>query len=212
VTSDHLYDYDYDRLPATSVYTFFGLMMTIRAEEASSSPETDGTDGLALSIEPEITVGLHTSASPLSDEPLQIEDGLPAESAQAGDDEERGNDDDVDDDELTVIVLDNSSASRNDDRHATMAWIEQTGPEMEERRRTVLLGELKRVQRASFIHFVLLCLIPTALLIIVIATVVGDEDACESEATFCELEPRTFVNAFTTRCVCDSIPVERQSP
>jgi hypothetical protein len=186
--------------------------MTIREERAPSSPEADGTDGLALSVEPEITVGLHTgTASPLSDEPLQMEDGLLAESAQAGDDEEGDNDDDVDDDELTVIVLD-SAADRHDDQHATIAWIEQTGPEMEERRRTVLLGELKRVQRASFIHFMLLCLIPTALLIIVVATVLGDEDACESEATFCELEARTFVNAFTTRCVCDSIPVDRQSP
>jgi hypothetical protein len=82
---------------------------------------------------------------------------------------------------------------------------------MEQRRRNVLLGELRRVQRASFIHFMLLCLIPTALMIIVIATVVGDEEDCVSEATFCELEPRTFVNAFTTRCVCDSIAVQRQS-
>jgi hypothetical protein len=46
----------------------------------------------------------------------------------------------------------------------------------------------------------LLCLIPTALRIIVIATVVGDEEDVGSN--FCELEPRTFVNAFTTRCVC----------
>jgi hypothetical protein len=186
--------------------------MTIPAEQALSSPETDDTHGLALSIEPDITVGLRTGTSPLSDEPLQMEDGLLAESTQAGDDEEGndGNDDD-DDDELTVIVLDNSAADRNDDQQATIAWIEQTGPEMEERRRNVLLSELRRVQRASFIHFVLLCLIPTVLLIIVVATVVGDEEDCVSEATFCELEPRTFVNAFTTRCVCDSIAVQRQS-
>jgi hypothetical protein len=185
--------------------------MTIPAEQAPSSLETDGTDGLALSVEPEITAGLQTGTSPLSDE---MEDGLfLAESTQAGEDEEGGgDDDDDDDDELTVIVLDNATADRNDDQQATIAWIEQTGPEMEERRRNVLLGELRRVQRASFVHFVLLCLIPTALLIIVIATVVGDEEECESDATFCELEPRTFVNAFTTRCVCDSIPVERQSP
>jgi hypothetical protein len=185
--------------------------MKIPSEQAPSSREAYGTDGLALSVEPEITtIGLHTDTSPLSNDPLQMEDGLLAESTQAGDDEEGGDDDDDDDDELTVIVLDTSAADR-DDQQATIAWIEQTGPEMEERRRNVLLGELRRVQRASFIHFMLLCLIPTALLIIVIATVVGDEEACQSEATFCELEPRTFVNAFTTRCVCDSIPVERQS-
>jgi hypothetical protein len=186
--------------------------MTIPAEQASSNPDIDGTDGLALSIEPEITVGLHTGTSPLSDEPLQMEGGLLAESTHAGADEEEGDDDDVDDDELTVIVLDNAAANRNDDQQATIAWIEQSGPEMEERRRNVLLSELKRVQRASFIHFMLLCLIPTALLIIVVVIFVGDEKDCVSEATFCELEERTFVNAFTTRCVCDSIPVDRQSP
>jgi hypothetical protein len=184
--------------------------MTIPAEQALSSPDTDDTHGLALSVEPDITVGFHTG-TPLSDVPLQMEDGLLAESTPAGDDEEGDDEGDDYDDELTVIVLDNSAADRNDDQQATIAWIEQTGPEMEERRRNVLLGELRRVQRASFIHFVLLCLIPTALLIIVVATVVGDEEDCVSEATFCELEPRTFVNAFTTRCVCDSIPVQRES-
>jgi hypothetical protein len=185
--------------------------MTILVEQASSNPETTGTDELALSAEPETTVSLNITS--LSDEPLQMENGRLAAStlSRAGDDEE-GDEDDDDDDELTVIVLDNTAANRNDDHLATIAWIEQTGPEMEERRRNVLLGELRRVQRASFVHFVLLCLIPTALLIIVIATVVGEEEDCESDATFCELEPRAFVNAFTTRCVCDSIPVDRQSP
>ena len=123
---------------------------------------------------------------------------------------EQGSDDD-DDDDVTIIMLDQNVAndSRNRPEDA-FAWIESNAPEMEERRRNVLVQELRRVQRASFIHFVLLCLIPTALLIIVIATVVGDEENCESDATFCSLEPRSFLNAFTTRCVCDAIPVDRE--
>jgi len=112
-----------------------------------------------------------------------------------------------DDDDVTVIFLDNSGESGND--QAAIDWIEQTGPEMEERRRNVLLRELRRVQRASFLHFALLCLIPTALLAIVVATVFGDPEDCYSEATSCELEQRNFMNAFTTRCVCDPIDVNR---
>ena len=112
------------------------------------------------------------------------------------------------DDDVTVILLDQNAESHG---HGALEWIEQTGPEMEERRRNVLLRELRRVQRASFLHFALLCLIPTALLLIVVATVIGDEEECSSDATFCELEPRTFINAFTTRCVCDPIPVARMS-
>jgi hypothetical protein len=34
----------------------------------------------------------------------------------------------------------------------------------------------QRVQRASFVHFMLLCLIPTALLLIVVVTVFGEEE------------------------------------
>lgn len=117
---------------------------------------------------------------------------------------------DDDDDDVTVIVLDeetaaNSATMRNRSQEA-LAWIDQAeSPEMEERRRNVLMRELRRVQRASFFHFCLLCTIPTVLLLVVIATVVGQEEDCESNTTICELEPRTFINAFTTRCVCDAI-------
>jgi len=113
-----------------------------------------------------------------------------------------------DDDDMTIIGLDQDpEQGTNDQQAAALAWIEQNGPEMEERRRTVLLRELQRVQRASFIHFVLLCLIPTSLLFIVVATVLGDDETCESEVTTCATEPRTFINAFTTRCICDAIDV-----
>lgn len=114
-----------------------------------------------------------------------------------------------DDDEFTVIVLDQSSEDViNVTREGGLSWIEQSGPEMEERRRNVLIRELERVQRASFFQFAILCIIPSVLLVIVIANVVGNEASCVSEASFCQLERRTFINAFTSQCICDSIPVQ----
>mmetsp|Transcript_4315 Transcript_4315/g.8996 ORF Transcript_4315/g.8996 Transcript_4315/m.8996 type:complete len:139 (-) Transcript_4315:249-665(-) len=115
---------------------------------------------------------------------------------------------DQDDDNVTVIVLENNA----DDEVMAHGWVDQDSPEMQERRRNVLLRELQRVQRASFIHFMILCLIPTSLLFIVIATVLGEDEECQSAATTCEKEPRTFINAFTTRCVCDAITVSRADP
>mmetsp|Transcript_780 Transcript_780/g.1869 ORF Transcript_780/g.1869 Transcript_780/m.1869 type:complete len:175 (-) Transcript_780:108-632(-) len=122
-------------------------------------------------------------------------------------------DHDDDDDDITVIVLDQTAAentnnpNRNPNRaQEALAWIDQAGsPELEERRRVVLMRELRRVQRASFVHFCLLCAIPTVLLLVVIATVVGQEEDCASNTTLCELEERNFINAFTTRCVCEAI-------
>lgn len=113
-----------------------------------------------------------------------------------------------DDDNVTVIVLENSE----DDEVMAHGWVDQDSPEMQERRRNVLLRELQRVQRASFIHFMILCLIPTSLLFIVIATVLGEDEECQSVATTCAKEPRTFINAFTTRCVCDAIAVSQGDP
>lgn len=134
------------------------------------------------------------------------------EQPQSADLEEAPSDSDChakddDDDDVTIIMLDQTirRGSANDD---AFAWINASSPEMEERRRAVLVQELRRVQRASFLHFLLLCLIPTAFLVIVIATVMGDTEDCASDTTFCALEPRTFMNAFTTRCVCDAIPIE----
>lgn len=114
-----------------------------------------------------------------------------------------------DDDDETIIDLE-ADIDENDPHAAALAWIEQNGPEMEQRRRNILLRELQRVQRASFIHFLLLCLIPTALLLIVVVTVLSDEEPCGSDVTYCEQEARTFINAFTTRCLCDAVNVNRE--
>lgn len=53
---------------------------------------------------------------------------------------------DKDDDDVTVIVLDHSPEDANGQR-LTIAWTGEAGPQVEERRRTIMLRELQRVQR-----------------------------------------------------------------
>ena len=140
---------------------------------------------------------------------------------------------DENDDNITVIVLDPSTPSdfqvrppsADNDAVPNFDWMEQgqqpeqapgnsdSIPTMEERRRNILLGELQRVQRTSFIHFVLLCSIPVILLVVVLATALGDVEDCSSSTTnpgaqeLCFMEDRNFMNAFTTRCVCQGVAV-----
>ena len=66
---------------------------------------------------------------------------------------------DQDDDNVTVIVLENNA----DDEVMAHGWVDQDSPEMQERRRNVLLRELQRVQRASFIHFMIFFMVVDAL-------------------------------------------------
>ncbi|KAL7543795.1 hypothetical protein ACHAXR_013131 [Thalassiosira sp. AJA248-18] len=75
-------------------------------------------------------------------------------------------------------------------------------------RREAIHREVERVQRANFIHFLVLCLVPTTLLLIVIAAIVSEDGECgggDNGLTVCEREPRNFVNAFTSRCICDAV-------
>jgi hypothetical protein len=173
------------------------------------SSENDETN---VAVEPQ-SLSLAAIASSTSPEssPLEQFPDQPQESpiAQTTNTIANGdNENDEEDDEITIIGLDEQGES--DQQAAALAWIEQNGPEMEERRRNVLLRELQRVQRTSFVHFVLLCLIPTCLLFIVVATVLGEDGECYSEVTNCFKEKRTFINAFTTRCVCDAIDIVDQ--
>lgn len=115
---------------------------------------------------------------------------------------------DKDDDDVTVIVLDHTPEDANGQR-LMISWTGEAGPQVEERRRAIMLRELQRVQRTSFLHFMILCLIPTVLLFIVIATVISEDEECFSDATVCHKEARSFINAFTTRCVCEAIAVPR---
>merc|ERR1711966_97414 len=76
-------------------------------------------------------------------------------------------------------------------------------------RRRIILQQMSTVQRANFIHFLVLCLVPTTLLLIVIVAMISEEGECGSttDLTVCEMEPRSFVNAFTRRCICDALKI-----
>lgn len=79
-------------------------------------------------------------------------------------------------------------------------------------RREIVLRELERVQKANFIHFFVLCLVPTSLLLIVISAILNEETECGNDyvdsggvSLVCEKEERAFVNAFTSRCLCNAV-------
>lgn len=133
---------------------------------------------------------------------------------------------DDDDDDVTIIYLDDENEnttnihnSRNQNSNAAAAvpeprgvvfdWIERSDGTtlQDERRRAILIQELKRVQRTSCIQFSILCLLPILLFVGMAIAVLGQDETCASTITECALEPRTFANAFTTRCVCQPIPV-----
>ena len=185
--------------------------MTIPADLEANAQGNAGTfENLDLAQEsPE-----NQNTAPEDDAPPEImhpEDETPMDNMDEDEDE------DEDEDDITVIILDEAAVSNTNNntiashrtREQALAWIDASqDPAMEERRRGVLMRELKRVQRASFWQFLMLCTIPTILLIVVIGTVVGDEQDCASDTTHCALEPRTFINAFTTRCICDALQVE----
>ncbi|EJK69523.1 hypothetical protein THAOC_09209 [Thalassiosira oceanica] len=78
-------------------------------------------------------------------------------------------------------------------------------------RRETVLRELERVQKANFVHFFILCLVPTSLLLIVISAILNEENDCGNAvesggvSLMCEKEERAFVNAFTSRCLCNAV-------
>lgn len=76
--------------------------------------------------------------------------------------------------------------------------------EQESRRRVTALREIEQTQRSNFLHFVLLCLVPTSLLLILVVTVMGNDDECIGMHTYCYSEPKSFFNPFTSRCICDA--------
>jgi hypothetical protein len=141
-----------------------------------------------------------------------------------------------DDDDCTVIFLDASQQrhesgnvvgffGRGGGTHqraraadaAVLNWIEQgRTEEMEQRRLDILAAELKRVQKTSFWHFLYMCALPVMLLLVILLmswvdsrnngscdNIMGDSGTLVQ----CHWEPRTMLSAFTTRCICEAIPV-----
>lgn len=175
-----------------------GSTMTISNDSASDQDAAVTMSASAQSQSPPRTVSNDEAVRCASPPPPPEDDVLELGDRADCD----NNDDDDNDDDVTVIILE---PGEDDDEMVGNGWIDQDSPEIQERRRNVLLRELQRVQRASFIHFMILCLIPTSLLFIVIATVLGEDEECESVATTCEKESRTFISKLTrVRCSTQS--------
>lgn len=100
-------------------------------------------------------------------------------------------------------------------------------------RRNEMVQELRVVQRSSFRLFLAILVLPVVLLVVAVAAVMTDDVDCSGMApttsqiadgavvatanngtsvdsqpavVSCWNEQRTFRNAFTTRCICDSVP------
>jgi hypothetical protein len=78
--------------------------------------------------------------------------------------------------------------------------------EYEQSRREDLMDELDRVHRHNLIQFGALCLIPCALLIMIMMSSFSDKDVgCTGiDGAECKYETRVFMNAFARRCICDA--------
>jgi hypothetical protein len=128
-----------------------------------------------------------------------------ATSQQQEEDEENNNDEIQ---ELVVRMPPNHTyRSNNSNNNNTMEFPNWTLNEDEiNTRREAIRTEVERMQRNNCIHFAVLCLVPTSLLLIVLAAILSEDGECSGDGlTVCEREPRTFVNAFTTRCICDAV-------
>jgi hypothetical protein len=121
--------------------------------------------------------------------------------------EEEENDDEVQ--ELVIRIPSNSIHSNNNtnNNEPSIQFPNWTLNEEEiNNRREAIRTEIEHMQQSNFIHFAVLCLVPTSLLLIVIAAILSEDGECSGDGlTVCEREPRTFVNAFTTRCICDAV-------
>ncbi len=121
--------------------------------------------------------------------------------------EEEENDDEVQ--ELVIRIPSNNIHSNNNtnNNEPSIQFPNWTLNEEEiNNRREAIRTEIEHMQQSNFIHFAVLCFVPTSLLLIVIAAILSEDGECSGDGlTVCEREPRTFVNAFTTRCICDAV-------
>ena len=81
--------------------------------------------------------------------------------------------------------------------------------EYEQTRRDDLAEELDRVHRNNLIQFGALCLIPCALLAMIMISSFSDKDVpCTGiDGAECDYETRAFMNAFARRCICDAFSI-----
>jgi hypothetical protein len=164
--------------------------------------DTDGAEGAA------------SPADAMENEPEQDGDGHvpPEEEGEAFADENsqsNNTENESGGDVLAASTNDEQQQQQQQQQQQATFWNAEEDAVNEERRREALLGEIQRSQRANFVHFFMLCLVPTSLLLIVVANVVGESTECDNYPVHCSAEPRSFINAFTSRCICDAVIAEQ---
>ena len=173
-------------------------------EENDSSTNNNNSNGEAPStVNNNIVQGGATSAVMNSSDNISSDVENPLTETN-----NNNNNDSENDDEIQELVI-HTNSTNNDTNEATIQFPNWTLNQEEiNTRRNTIRTEIERIQRSNFIHFLVLCLVPTSLLLIVIAAILSEDGECEVAAdglTVCEREPRTFVNAFTTRCICEAV-------
>jgi hypothetical protein len=162
--------------------------------------DTDGAEGAA------------SPADAMENEPEQDGDGHvpPEEEGEAfADENSQSNNTENESGGDVLAASTNDEQQQQQQQQQATFWNAEEDAVNEERRREALLGEIQRSQRANFVHFFMLCLVPTSLLLIVVANVVGESTECDNYPVHCSAEPRSFINAFTSRCICDAVIAEQ---
>jgi len=162
--------------------------------------DTDGAEGAA------------SPADGMENEPEQDGDGhVPPEEEgeEFADENSQSNNTENESGGDVLAASTNDEQQQQQQQQQATFWNAEEDAANEERRREALLGEIQRSQRANFVHFFMLCLVPTSLLLIVVANVVGESTECDNYPVHCSAEPRSFINAFTSRCICDAVIAEQ---
>lgn len=127
-----------------------------------------------------------------------------------------------DDENVTVIELANDRVDGQRDRQLRFVlsnghWIDLVSPPLaslnssldEERRTLDVAQQLEKVQKKTFCHFTLMCLVPTSLLLFVVVDAFQRRGLdCSGQSPHCENDPRSFLHAYTTQCICDAVAAD----
>jgi len=116
---------------------------------------------------------------------------------------------DVDDSIEEINILPSSSSENaNSPETNHRLWTDDDRQAYEERRREALNQELNRVQRTNFIHFMVLCMIPVFLIVMVLLNSFIDDGDCIGYGNLkCWREARNFLNGYSNSCICEAFNI-----
>ena len=173
------------------------------SNQDTSTEEYSTTIDMPLSSSNNVVEGISSSPTTFTNNNTAVSN----DPAMTGFSNDTSNNDE--EQELIVQVPQNSNNNiLGGGAQFTIPPVWEPSEEATAQRRRALHQEVERIQRANFLHFMVLCLVPTTLLIIVIAAILSEDGECNGDVdglTVCQREPRSFVNAFTSRKVRVSI-------